>query len=853
MNIAKFSVRNPVLVNLLMIGLFVFGFISMLRMPTELNPVIDFNWVFITVLYPGAAPAETENLIIDEIEGEISDVDKISEIQSTAGEGFAFVMVKFEDVSDSEFRELFNDLKAEVDKVDLPTEAEDPVYESFDTGDFVPVIAVNMSFTIPEDNAQLIADKIEDDLKDIPGIAKSQVSGLAAREIWIEVDPAKLNSFNVTFDEIIYALKARNLNVPGGNISLGKEEFLIRSLGEYRSVNEIENTIIRTSAGGDFIRVKDVALVNDRREEMNILSRFNGDQSITFSVSKKSDANSMDVINDVKAIVAEYRENLPDGVELSWTMDNSVYISRIISVLRNNALGGMVLIFSILYLFLGGRNALLAALGIPISFFITFILLDLGGYSFNGSTLFALVMVLGIIVDDAIIVLENCHRYRLMGYNSVDAAVMGTKEVVKPILSSIATNIAAFLPLMLLTGIMGKFMRIIPLVFSLALLASLFEAFFLLPSHYSDWTVGSKTHTKGEKKFFVVLREYYTKLLIKVLRVRYWALGGLIIVFFLSLMVIPLVGVNMYGEEDFDQFSCLVKFPEGTSLEETNRIMNKFEAEALALPKSEIVGVVVNVGLLQGNEEWLTKKNVAQVLVQTEPREVRTKSIDELLEMMRSKTERISGPTSVEYEKVAGGPPVGKPISVKVQGKYLDDIKKASLALQEFVKSLDGTYEIADDFPPGKQEIKIIVDEEKAALYGFSTQYVAMNVRYAFDGVEATEYRDGDDEIDVIVKYQEESRKSLDDILTLKLTNNRGQTVSLSDMVKFDIRPGATEIKRFDEKRTIMVTGEINEDETTMDVVNSALMNKFPELEKQFPGISFSIGGAFEEFMNVFR
>lgn len=287
-----------------------------------------------------------------------------------------------------------------------------------------------------------------------------------------------MNSFNVTFDEIIFAIKARNLNVPGGNITLGKNEYLIRSLGEYRSITEIENTIIRTSVGGEYIKIKDVAQVLDRREEVNILSRMNGDKSITFSVSKKSDANSMDVIKDVKDLVEKYRLEVPDGVELSWTMDNSVYITRIIDVLRNNAISGMILIFGILFLFLGGRNALLAALGIPISFFITFIFLDLFGYSFNGSTLFALVMVLGIIVDDAIIVIENCHRYRLLGYNSIDAAVIGTKEVVQPIISSILTNIAAFLPLMLLTGIMGKFMRIIPLVFSLALIASLFEAFF---------------------------------------------------------------------------------------------------------------------------------------------------------------------------------------------------------------------------------------------------------------------------------------------------------------------------------------------------------------------------------------
>ena len=599
MSIAKFSVRNSVLVNLLMIGLFLFGGLSLLRMPTELNPEISFNWVFVTVVYPGAAPTECENLIVDPIEAEIQDIDKIDEIQSTAGEGFGSILVKFEDVSSGEFRELFTELKGEIDKVQLPDDAEDPLIDDFGSGDFLPVIAVNMAYTIPEDNAQKIADDLESDLTDLAGVARVQVSGLSEREIWIEVDPVILNALRVTFDEIVMALKVRNLNVPGGNITFGKSEYLIRSLGEYGSLDEIENTVVRTSPGGEFIKIKDVAKVNDRREEMAILSRINGKPSITFSMSKKGDANSIDVIEDIKTLVEKYRRQAPDGVEFSWSNDNSVYIHRVINVLRNNAVTGMILIIFVLYVFLGARNALLAALGIPISFFITFILMNATGNSLNGNTLFALVMVLGIVVDDAIIVIENCHRYRLMGYNSVDSAVMGTTEVVRPILSSIGTNIAAFLPLILITGIMGKFMRIVPIVFSLALVASLFEAFFLLPSHYADWTATSKVYKRGEKRFFILLRRKYTRLLLKALRRRYWLLGGLVLLLLISVAIIPLVGVEMFGEEDFDQFMVLVKFPEGTSLEETNRIMRKFEAEGLGLPDIEVQDVIVNVGLLQ--------------------------------------------------------------------------------------------------------------------------------------------------------------------------------------------------------------------------------------------------------------
>ena len=853
MNIAKFSVKNSVLVNMLMIGLFAFGGLSLMQLPRELNPNVDFNWIFITVVYPGAAPSETENLIVDPIEDEIKDIENISEIQSTGGEGFGFLLIKFEDMSQSKFSEKLSELKTEIDKVSLPDDAEDPIVDDFSSSDFQPVITVNLTFSIPEENAFKIADKLEKELIDIPGIAQVQVSGLAEREIWIEVDPAKLNSYHISFNEIAMALRIRNLNIPGGNISFGKTEYLIRSIGEYQSVEEIGNTIIRKSQSGEFIKIKNVATINDTREEMEIYSRLDGDQSITFSLSKKSDANSLDTIDEIKAVVDKFSQNVPDGVSFSYTMDNSIYINRVLNVLRNNAILGMLIIIFILYIFLGKRNALLASLGIPISFFITFIFMRITGYTLNGNTLFALVMVLGIIVDDAIIVIENSHRYRLMGHNSIDSAILGTKEVVSPILSSIGTNIAAFLPLILLTGIMGKFMRIVPLVFSLALLASLFEAFFLLPSHYADWTLKSKEHKKGDRKFFIRLRKSYRKLLFKVLRKRYYVIGALVVILILSFGVIPLVGVEMFGEEDFDQFKVLLKLPEGTSLDETNRIVTKFEEAAKELPQEPIEHIITNVGLLQANEDWLVKKNVAQILFQLYPGETRTVATKDLMKMMQTKVKNISGPVSVEFEEITGGPPVGKDVSVKVQGKYLANIKNASLALQDSLGLIDGVLGITDDFPSGKNEIKIIPNEEKAALYGFNIQTISMFVRSAFDGIKATEFRDADEEIDVIVKYNASNRNSLEDVLNLRITNDIGQTVALCDVVTFEIQPGPTAINRFDQKRTIMVTANIDKNIITIDKVDIKLKSVFKNIEKHFPGVTIKTGGQFEEFSETFK
>ncbi len=852
MNIAKFSVKNSVLVNMLMIGLFVFGGLSLMQLPRELNPNIDFNWVFVTVPYPGAAPTETENLIVDPIEDEIKDIEKISEIQSTGGEGFGFLLVKFGDISANEFSKKLSEVKSEIDKVSLPEDAEDPFIDDFSSSDFQPVITVNMAFSIPEENAFKIADELKDELTDLPGIAKVQVSGFAQREIWIEVDPSKLNTYGISFDEIVLALKIRNLNVPGGNISIGKTEYLIRSLGEYQSLDEIKSTIIRKSTSGEFIKISHIATVVDRREELEILSRLNGKQSITFSLSKKSDANSLETIDNIKQVIADFSQKAPDGVSFGYTMDNSIYINRVLNVLRNNAVIGMIIIIIVLYIFLGKRNALLASLGIPISFFITFIFMKITGYSLNGSTLFALVMVLGIIVDDAIIVIENCHRYRLKGYNSVDSAIMGTKEVVTPILSSIGTNIAAFLPLILLTGIMGKFMRIIPLVFSLALIASMFEAFFLLPSHYADWTLKSKEHKKGDRKFFIRFRKKYQRLLVKVLRRRYFVIIGMVVVLLLSFTVIPLVGVELFGEEDFDQFTVLIKLPEGTSLEETDRIVRKFEKAAENLPQEAITHIITNVGLIQANEEWLTKKNVAQIMFQLEPNETRDVSTKALMHMMEENVKTISGPTSVEYEEITGGPPVGKDVSIKVQGRYLSNIKNAALALQDSLQFFEGVSGISDNYPAGKNEIKIIADEEKAALYGFNIQTIAMFVRSAFDGIKATEFRDADEEVDVIVRYNAANRKSLNDVLNLRVTNNMGQTVALRDIVKFEINPGPTEINRFDQKRTIMVTANVDKSIITIDKVSGQLSNIFPKIERAFPGVSIKTGGQFEEFANTF-
>ena len=471
-------------------------------MPQELNPQIDFNWVIVSIPYPGASPEEVESLIVEPVEAEIHDLDKLDELQSSAGEGLALFLVKFEDMSESEFREIYTDLKARIDRVALPEEAEDPDVDDFDSGDFLPILTVNMAYTIPEENAQIVAEDLEEDLKNISGVARSQVSGLPDREIWIEVDPTRLTARGLSVLDVVRALQARNLNLPGGTLTYRAKEYAIRSLAEYRSVEEIRETIIRAAPGGETVRIRDVARVKDRREEPRVLSRLNGEPSITFSLSKTTDANTNDVILAVKETISAYEDRVPDGISFSFTDDNSVYINRVIVALRNNAITGMILISLVLWLFLGSWNAFLATLGIPISFFITFILLSFFRLYHQREH--------AVRHGDGARHHRGRRHHRDRELSPVPAAGPQRQRIRGPRYERSdkadpqfgGHQRRRFLPLILLPDVMGKFMRVIPLTFALALAASVFEAFVLLPSHYAEWTRRSRAHKRGEQPFF---------------------------------------------------------------------------------------------------------------------------------------------------------------------------------------------------------------------------------------------------------------------------------------------------------------------------------------------------------------
>jgi multidrug efflux pump len=838
---------------MLMTGIILAGLLAFFKLPREAVAEFSLNWAFIMTSFSGVSPEEVEKLITVPIEDEIADVERIESITSTSSEGFSFISVKFETMSDDEFDKVFQDLKGEVDKVkDLPEDADEPEVVDFSTQDFVPMINVVVSGDISEKGMKKLADDLKDDILDIKNVAGVELAGVREREIWVEVDPERLNSFDLSLNQVIGALSTYNYNVTGGNVQMGRSEYLVRTMGEFKSLDEIKKVIVRTNKLGGYVRVSDFAEIKDTFEKPKILSRLDGKPSVTLSVTKKVKGNSIEIIDQIKKLVKEHQAKLPPSVKITLTSDSSIQIRDTLSKLQTNALLGMILLLAILYFFLGWRNAFFAALCIPVVFLATFFFMWKTGRSLNGSSLFGLVLVLGMVVDDSIVIIENCYRYIQKGVPRIKAVMHGTAQVASPIIAFTATTIAAFLPLMLLPGIVGKFMKIIPIVVSLALVASLVEAFLILPSHIAEWGRREDETKRKSWKLMRAIRRPYIKFLHQALHKRYWVVTGVVVLLLGVASLIPLVGLEMFADEDIPTFMVWVTVPSGSNLDATDKVISQIQKKAMELPKEEVKSVIANTGLMQTDTDWYTRTSVGQVIVDLVEQKYRKRTVDQIMNDLRERCKNVTGIETIQFSKINTGPPSYKPVEVKVKGKDLDELQEVTELIKAELKNTKGVYDITDDWIEGSREFKIDVKPDKAALLGLDVFQVAATVRTAFEGVPATQYREADEEIDVVVKFEEESRENLSDVANMKIANPMGNLIPLKDIADFRIDTSLAEIRRFKRERAITISAEIDKNITSSDKINQMLVTKFADIEKRYPGYKLDFGGEFEEFKQVF-
>ncbi len=875
MSLPNFSINNKILVNMFMAVVFILGIFTIIEIPKEEAPAVDFGAAYIVVAYPGVSPEEIEQLVVKKIEDQIQNVDNVDYITSTSMEGRASIYVAFEANADPD--KCWDDLNAEMDKVnDLPDDAIDPVLVRLNMREVNEICDITLSGPFSGGSIREISENLKDEIASIPSISKVDLSGTQARQVWVEADNYKMSEYGITLDELKSAIQTRNMNIPGGTVKFGKAEFIIRSIGEFKDTEEIKNLFVRMDSNGRSVKVTDIAAVKDTLEEQTVISKLNGDKSVSLSVYKKAEGNIIDVIKTIRAKVAEYEKTIP-GLKAQVRNDGSINVKNSINTLGTNAMSGVILVFIMLWIFIGWRNAILAAWGIPFSFLLSFIIIRYTTeMTLNNMSLFALVLVSGMIVDNAIVIIENVYRYVEKRMPLYDAIIKGTSEVMWPIFASTLTTIAAFLPILLMEGIMGKFMSVFPVVVCVALLSSLIESVIILPAHMIQFTKELKSETKSSEHFYAVIVRYYQKAIKRVLCHRFIAMGTIIGLFIFSILAIAfrLIPIEFFPSRPPKTLVLKIQTPIGTNLDKTNEVISKIEDYMMKMPESvDIEAIVTNVGQMTTNNQKQTATSNAEIKMDLKEVDDMKFSHQQIKKKVRDFIKEIPEVYSYSFAEGRNGPPTGLDVEIRVKGDNLDRLKYIGNVIKTDLNKLPGVADVEDSFKPGKKEIRIIPKDDKLGLYGLSVAQIAGTIRTASYGSKISKFRGGGlDENDIVVKLKKDQIDELEDIKNLKLRSRNGSLVQLSELADFSINSGLAEISHRDKKRIITITGNTvyydnkgkmkkrTSDEVVRYLIGGGVSkNKgvLQNFEKRFPGYQIEFGGVVEQqnqsFNSLFR
>lgn len=847
MRIAELSVRNPVLVNILMFAVLALGAFSLTRLPREQFSEVPLFFVNVIVPYPGVSAEDVEESVTIPVEQEMQGIDGLESIRSSTTEGLSTVTLEFDDgLSDNEFDRAFQDVQNRFTNVDLPDGTLQALIDDFSSNDFLPVIEVILhgtrDFALLDETARDLADRIEQ-RAEVSGV---DLIGTLDQEITVLVRQERMEALGVDINEVIQAIQARNVTIPAGTLRSNDREYLLRTVGSLDEVDEFRRVVVRSTDEG-LIRLEDVAAVELSFEDATIASRLNGGTAITLRVNKVPRGNSIGVIESVREEVAAIQAVSPSNLQFTLSNDSTVQIRDSISVLLNNALFGLGLLVVILFLFIGFRNAVMTALGIPITFAITFVVLELLGETFNSNTLFGMVLVLGLVVDHAIVIVENSYRYRQLGLSKHEAAIKGTNEVIVPVIAATATTVAAFLPLTLLPGVIGLFLRVVPLTVSIALIASTFEAAFFLPSHFADWPGGKR---EPDRKVFAAIQRGFKRLVAFSYRYRGVTVTVMILLLVGTFSLAPFIQQDLFSAEDFTLFYVELEMPPGTPSDRTSEIVARYEERMLPLVgNGEIVSVNATIGFSQQDTGSIRRSNVAQLVVDlTEVDEGRTRSITEVIAEVQELTRDIPGADTVQFRRATNGPPTDPPVVFRIFGDSFAELTDVADGVQGRLRGYPELFNIQDNLDVGTPEFQIQVDEERAASLGLSTGEIGQFMRTSFDGIPASTVFVNNEEFDVVVRYAGTQSATVSEIFQMRIPTRDGRLIPFSTVATLEEADALAGIRRLDGRREVTITAETLATDN-LGAINEDIRSFFADTYTEvYPGVTLSVGGEFAEF-----
>jgi multidrug efflux pump subunit AcrB len=862
--IIAFFVRNRLFGDLITAFIVIMGLISATQIKREVFPNVDFDVILIETFFPGASAEEVEKLVSSPLEQDLQEVEGIKKLQSVSIEGQSRVIL-YLDPDQTTVNKAKTDVQDVIDLFKKPEGSEDPLVVSLDSSQ-QPIIEVGLTANVPEMELRAIAKDLEKRVEAIRGVSKVVHRGLRDREIKIEVDPVKLNQLGLSLDAVAQAVELQNRTIPAGLVEPKDNglDTIVRTVGDYQNLDEIKNTVVRANELGRPIRVSDIASVSMDFDKAQILNRTNGQPSVAVVVLKKEAADAIDMVDQLKAVMGQFiATKAAEGktVAASYINDFSYYIRRRVSILTSNLVFGLILIVLVLGLFLPFRVAAVAVTGVVLAFAATIYYFDVAGHSVNLISLLGLIIVSGMLVDDAIVVSDNIVRRMELGESPNEAAINGTVEIWPSVAASVLTTVTAFLPMMFMSGIFGKFIKQIPLGVISALMFSLLEALWILPQHMAHWVSPAslkldRTSKSLVGRFRVFWEDRFVPGYVSWVRFflhhRYKTVLGLLLFFSLSMFVATQkLKFILFPPDGVEIFFVRVKTPTGFSLERTLTVVEPIEAAVKTLSAKELTDFVTTVGLVEQDPNDPTRQvgsEYAQIAVYLTPETERDRSVAEIIEDLRTKVGTPQNLEKITFERVNTGPPVGKPISVGLRGENYDDLIAAAKELKGIIAKLPGAKDIDDNFIPGKEEIQLVVNRAEAAAAGVSVAQIGRTVRMAFDGTTATAIRELEDEIDIRVQLRRDSIASSEVLSLLKIPNSFGNLIPLSRVTSQVRKRNLSVYQHEANQREVRVLGEVDTNVTSATALAARIDAEIkPLIEKNHPRVKLVQGGEDED------
>lgn len=854
-------IRNNVFATALTIVLIIGGAVALKKMVREFFPEISIDTIIVDVPYPGADPEEVEEGICRKIEEGLDTVEGIKRYTTVSMENNGHAIIEVADGYDSSA--VYDKVRNAVDSIStFPQDAEKPIISEITIRHEVVVVALSGEF--PERTLKEWAEQIKDELQRLPHVSQVAVLGTRDYEVGIEVSEVRLREYGLTFSQVASAVRRGSLNLAGGMLRTTGEEIRLRTVGRKYTAEDFAKIIVLARPNGEIITLDRIADIRDEFTEDPVYAVFNGQRSVMVGVFKTKEEDAIAIAQEVRKYAADKQLQLPQGASISLWSDNAYLIQDRLNMLRRNGIQGLIIVVVLLFLLLDARLSFWVSLGIPISFGGALAIMYMRGDTLNMISLFGLIMVLGMLVDDAIVIGEAIHYHRLNGLKPFDAALKGVTEVGMPVIGAVTTTIVAFLPLMFVGGIMGKFIRIVPVAVISCLTISLFESLFLLPAHLNRLPEPVR-HPANHKPHPLLrfrwafsnamdwfIERAYAPFLVRAVRHRYIALttAAAVTLFTLGLFSGGFIKFETFSEVDGNDISASVEFPAGTPISVTEHAVKKLreglervaEKTTTTSGKPLLKNVYSVTGQSSNGFEQQSGPNRGQVRVELLRTEERGIHSDDIKIMWQNEVSAIPGALSLTFQGISAGPP-GAPVEIWLQGEDMSVLLAASAEIKEKLKTYDGLYQIQDDYRPGKTEVRLNLKPEARTL-GLTLEDLARQVFAGYFGEEAVRIQRGRDDVRVRVRYTEGERRQLAEFERIRICTPQGMEVPFLSVANLEYGEGFSSITRVNGLRRVAVTAEVDTSKANAEEVLTDINSQFlPDLQKRL-GFIYSLEGA---------